>query len=138
VWAQDDPDSALAWVNKVTDPKLKTQLLGTVAVGSAYSDPQAAAEWAMKQMPSGDDLNNTMNQLMSVWVQESDASAAAQWVAQLPEGSTRQAALKGLLSQWRESDARTFAAWDNSLPTGSFRQEVSSQLANVDDMGLLR
>jgi hypothetical protein len=68
-----------------------------------YSAPVDAATWALKELPPGRLLDDTVVSIVQRWAQR-DMDGATAWVKQFPEGALRAAAVENLLAQWSPTD----------------------------------
>lgn len=95
-WAESDTKAATEWINQIPDPELQMKMVGMVAGGYANFDPQGAAQWLIQSVPPGTTLDDGIRVVIGTWVQEDSTKKAEQWVEQLPEGSTKENALRYL------------------------------------------
>jgi len=102
-WVKRDPEAAAQWVGQVSDPGLREQLAGALAVGFADIDPAQAAESAVQSIPPGAVLNRSVAEIAWTWAMQ-EPSSATTWVAQFPEGPARQMALNNVLGIWGNRD----------------------------------
>lgn len=116
-WIGSDPDKALDWIVSVNDPLLQEQLVAAGAKTYAATDPGLAAAWFVSSVKSEEVLNNNLPNLVEIWAAK-DPPAAADWVAQFPDGDMRRAALDIIVSRWLQSDPGTASAWIQTLPEG--------------------
>jgi hypothetical protein len=126
-WVKRDPDAAAQWVGRVNDPALREQLVGSLTVGYADTDPVQAAECAMQSLRPGDVLNRSVAEIAWTWALR-EPTAAVAWVAQFPEGPARQKALGNVLGIWGNRDRTAALAWIEDLPKGSLQTEAAADL----------
>jgi hypothetical protein len=126
-WAKRDPEAAAQWVNQVTDPDLREQLTGSLAMGYAERDPFQAVDWALQSLPPGQVLDQSLADIAWTWAMR-DPATAGTWVAQFPEGQTRQMSLESLMNVWGNHDPNAALTWIESLPEGSLQTEAATDL----------
>lgn len=141
-WTAQDPAAAAAWAasQRRSSPQ-RVPMLEVVAGAWWRQDRSAATTWLM-HLPNPDDQLRLLETLdyprepaeppvsaeASPLLREvstraaKDAHAAADWVAALPEGPERQAAIEQLVSWWSTQDSRAVMAWVQALPHESERQ----------------
>ena len=129
-WAQSDPDGAYQWASQVTDPGLREQFIGSLAVGAANADPSPAADFAVRALPPGSALNGSVSEIVWTWALQDPAGAGA-WLSQLPDGDLRQAALASLLNVWGNHDAEAATAWVEEMPPGPGQIQAARQLLSA-------
>ncbi len=94
-WTATDAAAAVNWVGQLQDTALRQRLLGAMAVANADQRPFQSATLAATAMEPGADQARAVVAIVQRWVQTSPADAAA-WVAQFPDGSTRDDAQREL------------------------------------------
>jgi hypothetical protein len=129
-WAQWDPRSAVEEIDKLPDPAARERLILAVASGYALAAPEAAADWLSQSFRDGPTLDRGLTGVMQAWVSTGNPVMAAQWVTKLPEGSTRDHALKELIAAWTSENPETFKNWMSALPDGPTRGQVSAVLSS--------
>lgn len=103
-WASEDAQSAAEWATQISKSELRDQTLGGIATVWSASDPVSAASFALKKLPRGRLLDDTIVSIVERWAQQ-QPEAAATWVDQFPQGSLRTAAMENLIAQWEQMDA---------------------------------
>lgn len=96
-WATADSAAATTWVEKISEPPLRENLLAAVAVALGKQDGAAAAALAATALPAGELQNRTAVAVVQRWTQSAPQSAAA-WVEQFPAGPVRDTATENLQS----------------------------------------
>ena len=135
-----DPQAALKWARSLSNISDRNTALAEVLPDIARTDPQGAAALITAEPANPDWLARV---LASQWVAQ-DATAAAQWVRDLPPGATQQEAVQGLLQSWPAEDLESAGKFALSLSDSASRnqaiQELGSQWApRVQDVaGLLQ
>jgi hypothetical protein len=114
-WISNDPSKALDWIMSVNDPAMQQQLIAAATKAYAVTDPALSAEWLVSSVQSEIVLNDTLPTILEIWAAK-DPAAAANWVAQFPEGSLRETAIETVASQWVQSDSVAAAKWIVTLP----------------------
>jgi hypothetical protein len=114
-WISRDPNPALDWIMGVNDPSLQERLIAAGAKAVAMTDPSLAAGWLVSGVQSEGLLNDTVPNIVEIWAGK-DPSEAANWVAQFPDGVSREAAVNIVSSHWLQSDSGAATAWILTLP----------------------
>lgn len=127
-WAQADSTAALQWANNLQDASRQQKALGAVAVGLAWSDPQAAGRLLAQSVKPGEVLDQSALSVVCVWSQ-SDPQAAANWVTAFPEGALQQKVLETLIQRWTTQDAAAAKNWVAALPDGPLHETAVQFLA---------
>ncbi len=79
-WARNQPERALAELEKISDPAARNLARTEAIAGWAWADARAVAEFAM-QLPSGVDRSQMLAEALPLWV-ERDPQGASEWIAQ--------------------------------------------------------
>lgn len=101
-WAHYDPAKAMAAVESIDDPVLRSEAADQVMAGWAKADAHALAEHALQAPP--DVRARALAQALPHWV-EKDPVAAGEWIAQhdtgaaFDEGTAAMANRQGLIAQ---------------------------------------
>lgn len=109
VWWEQDRGAATSWLMNLPNPDDQLRLLEILDYPRETSEPPAPAE-------SSGVLHEVSTRAAS------DARAAADWVAALPEGPERQAAIEQFVGLWAAQDSRAVMAWVHALPHESERR----------------
>ncbi len=91
-WAQQDFSSALAWALARVQSGQRDGLIARLAFVESQTDPAAAAQLAVEQIPVGPTQDETVMSVVHQWALRDPASASA-WVDQFPAGPLRDRAL---------------------------------------------
>ncbi len=156
-WADTDLNGALAWVRTQIDQGPLTPGGIAVIRGVAEQNPQAMMTLAI-ELPQSDTRAQALGVAFELWSEHepakaarflqsneqaymrelsetlaekwgmSDAAAASQWVAGLPEGSARDNATQGLARALMPYDIRTAVVWAQSISDESQRVNASKAL----------
>lgn len=113
-WVASDPNAALDWINNVSDPSLKEQLVASAAQSYALTDPAQAMTWLASSVQSDQIVKDSALNIIQTWVTK-DPAGAANLVAQLPDGDTKQAALDFVSKYWEQTDPSAANAWIQGL-----------------------
>lgn len=92
-WADRDFRATRAWVLKLPPGGERDDCLARVATVQANSSPEDAARFALKHLPPGPLLEETLISAVYQWAGR-DPAAARQWVETFPDGSLRDRALQ--------------------------------------------
>lgn len=84
-WSRNQPREALAALEGVTDPTMRSQAYGEVISGWAWTDAKAVAEYALS-LPSTDARKDALTEALPLWV-EKDPIAASEWITKNDSGS---------------------------------------------------
>ena len=114
-WVGTDPQAAFQWVNSVTDPALRTQLVAATAQSYALTDPVQAANWMVSSISSGALMNDTALNIVKTWAAQNPAQAA-DWVSDFPAGSVKAAAVQIVAGYWVHTDRDAANAWVQNTP----------------------
>jgi hypothetical protein len=109
-WASADAGSAAAWVKQIPQGDLRNQTLSGVAIVWSASEPVAAANMALDELPPGRLLDDTVISIVERWAQK-DMDGATAWVEQFPKGELRATAVENLLAQWSQTDPEGARRW---------------------------
>jgi hypothetical protein len=126
-WATTDEAGAVAWVNKLQDPKLRESMLGKIAVNVGAQDPAAGAKLVATKMSNGPDRDNATVTIVRFWASATPLDAAA-WVIQFPEGSLRDMAMDNLVDAWGKNNLADASQWVSQLPAGHSRDIAENAL----------
>ena len=78
-WAQRDPEAAIAWLGKITDPEVKSRALASAVEALAYTDPKRGLDLALAE--GGADpqkLHTAIGSLVKQWSESNLEEAIAQ------------------------------------------------------------
>ena len=117
-WAASDPAQAADWAEHIPDDPLRQSAIATIATTWADAAPVAAANLALKSLSPGKMRDDALVAIVQRWVQ-TDAGAAASWVAQFPEGALREGAMENLVKLWARQDVAQPAEWLEQLPAAA-------------------
>lgn len=129
-WAQSDAAAALKWADSLQDVGVRQSALGAIAVGLAWSDPQAAGKLLAEQVQPGEILDRSAMSVACVWSQ-TDPESAANWVAVFPEGKLQETVLEVLIQRWAAQDLPAAKTWVNELPASATRDTAQKFYADA-------
>ncbi len=129
-WAGNDPNAAYQWASRVKDPGLRDELIGSLAVGAANTDPAQAADFVLQTLPPGMALNQSVSDIVWAWALQ-DPAAAGAWVSQFPEGEWQPDALANLMDVWGNHDANGATTWIEGLSPGDFQTQAARELLST-------
>lgn len=107
-WANDDPQSAAAWLEKQDDPQMHHQAFMMIASTYAERDPDEALRWAATL--SGENSQVVMSQVIQRIAQD-DPERAGSMISQIDDGPLRESVIAGIAQMWAQSDPRAALAW---------------------------
>lgn len=128
--ADDDPASAIEWVNELENEDERAEAFGRIAVVWSNSEPESAAALVMAEMPPGRPRDRTCVQLVQRWSQQ-DPKAAISWAVDLENQSARQAGIQAAMSEWVVNGGEEAEAWVLATEEGAPRTEAEVALAKV-------
>lgn len=94
-WAVHDTDAAVRWAWSISDPRLRQELLAAVILQVAERDPATAAIMAEDDLAPGRARDDVYVSVLQRWAQQ-DGPEADRWLARLPPGATKDAAMQSL------------------------------------------
>ena len=109
-WANHAPDEAVAWTQGIEDKDLRMTITAGIATTMGETDPNAAAELALKTLQSGKLLDDTVVAILQRWAQ-TDPQAAAAWLEKFPEGQLREDAMSSFVKIWSAKDPDSSDRW---------------------------
>lgn len=96
-WARNDVEAAAAWASREPEPARRETLFAAVSIGQANTDPEAASARLVRTVTDPAALKPAVHAIVRIWAAR-DPSAAASWVAGLPDGLLRQEGEDSLLA----------------------------------------
>ena len=81
-WAQDDPNSAGAWIQSLTDSGTRTEALNSFISTISMSDPEVAVKWA--ETIQEDDARLAQFEIIAGNWMGMDETAAKNWISKSP------------------------------------------------------
>ena len=124
-------DSVSQWIAQVTDPALRDRLLAVSVKAIAVTDPDLAAGWLKQAFASEGPFAEAALSVVENWISRDPLKTSA-WVAQLPPGRSRDAAIEIVVQKWLSVDPSAAAAWIASLPE---RQEILARVKDQQEAG---
>lgn len=120
--AERDPNHAAAIYQGLTaTPTAETQgthdyrrMAEEIASVWSSSSPREAADWAVGLPEAGEVRRSAVRSVADHWLRI-DGAAAGEWILQLPEGATRDAAAERVVRTTVRSDPAVAFEWANSL-----------------------
>lgn len=97
-WAESNPSEAAAWIDQQPAGDQRDQMVGRLAYVRSQTEPVAAANLIMEQIPTGPIQDEAVITVLHQWGMRDIASATA-WVNRFPSGALRDRAeveLQGL------------------------------------------
>jgi hypothetical protein len=128
-WATVAPEDAAKWTEQIDDDKLRNQALVSVATAWAATDPNAAAQLALTEIPAGRQQQDAVVGIVERSTQI-DPKGTADWVEQFGAGTLRDTAIQNMVSIWTDKDPSGAAQWLESLPSGQFRNSAVGAYVN--------
>ncbi|HLP77897.1 MAG TPA: hypothetical protein VK327_13370, partial [Candidatus Paceibacterota bacterium] len=102
-WALQDGPGAVEWAKGIPDPALRNATLAAEVIAWSETEPEAAATFAVKTLPPGRLLEDTVVSIAQRWAQQQPQLAAA-WVAQFPPGNLKAAAAENVAAMWAQQN----------------------------------
>lgn len=113
-WVGTNAPAVLDWAQSLPSEAERVAVTNQVVINWAQNDPQAATQFA-SQHP---ELSGAVfGGIANAWFQR-DFTATTNWVACLPEGTNKNAALLALVEIWSQRDPKGMAAYALGLPAG--------------------
>ncbi|MGI9240487.1 MAG: hypothetical protein ACR2RV_06780 [Verrucomicrobiales bacterium] len=135
-WASSDFDSAEAWVAGIGDEEIRYKALNSLIAGSAYNDPQRAADAlaeaisGMSEEEASKTFSSAANRIANSWAQ-SDPVAAATWAVDHPDPKTRPNLLQGIVQQWARYEPTAASEWLTTFEPGPDRDGAIGGLVST-------
>jgi hypothetical protein len=131
-WVGTNAPAVLDWAQSLPSEAERIAVTNQVVINWAHHAPQAATQFASQHPElSGAVFGNIAN----TWFQ-CDFTATTNWIASLPDGAKKDAALLALAEAWSERDPKGMAAYALGLPAGETQTQylwvACSQLAGRD------
>jgi hypothetical protein len=127
-WAATEPEEARSWAQDISDEVLRTRLIGAIAMTLGDTNPIAAANLALEEMPAGKAQDDAIVGIVQRWAQ-TNPEAAADWVAGFPAGALRDAAMENVVKLWADQDRNSAGLWINGLDRESGRDSAARAYA---------
>ena len=119
-WARSDFQGALQYAINVPDSTMRSDVLRAMSMNPA-GNRQELLDAVFEHMPTGDNFQQSVSQIMSSWAREDPAAAAAA-AAQLPPGRIFSQSVSLIASQWSQTGRKEEVfAWAKTLPEGEAR-----------------
>jgi hypothetical protein len=125
VWTSYDPRAAAAWIDGMTEPRLRQTALMTVASAYAQQQPEEALQWLISLSPR--DASMASGFVFSTLAQ-ADPKRASELVATLPEGSGRFDATSQIVAIWAQNEPSAAAQWVESIANDEQRRQLTATL----------
>jgi hypothetical protein len=113
-WAETDAPAALNWAQSLPADAERIAAINQVIASLARKDPPSAIQFTNV---TADLSGATLGEIASAWLQR-DLTAATNWVATLPDGEKKEAALQALAEPWVRSDPKGMITYALGLPAG--------------------
>ncbi|HEU6448262.1 MAG TPA: hypothetical protein VFV23_07490 [Verrucomicrobiae bacterium] len=97
-WALTDEPNAQTWSEQISNDILREQAVAAVATVLGNSNPAAAADLAVQELPPGKAQQDAIALIIQHWAQQ-NPTAAENWVEQTPQGFLREVAEQNLFVQ---------------------------------------
>jgi hypothetical protein len=136
---QDDPAAATAWVASLESARDRALAGGEIAIQTAAADPARAAALLAESGMTGPEFDQVAVQVLESWTNQTPEDAAA-WVLRFPPGTSRDSAVKTLVTRWVQGDAGAAFSWLSKLSNPAVRKEASLNMAHalVDNPDFIR
>ncbi|MDB6076440.1 MAG: hypothetical protein JWO82_187, partial [Akkermansiaceae bacterium] len=120
-------DSASKWLEtEKLSPEEAAGLSGGIDASLAKGDTGRWIDWMSGVLPV-DQLGTKVDELVKFWTQEDYRSAGA-WLENVPEGATRDAAVKAYAGTVASADPGVAAQWALTLPAGDERTNLMKNI----------
>ncbi len=128
-WAERDPLSAAAWVEKTTHGELRGKLLKVVAASFAESDLQASIAWA-EGLDAASEREAVLREITRQ-AAVSDPRAALEIAGRITDGKQCREAVLECLREWARHDPLQAAEYAGRLPGPVSRDEALASVASA-------
>ena len=108
------PDATRQWVSSLPDERLRAGAMDRVINQLAKADPQGTVDWMLTN--PGRTTDKKLDDVFYQWMKSDDSGALA-YYQNLPAGSERSNALRGIVNAMANEDPRTAAAFLDSHAT---------------------
>lgn len=127
---EEDPNAATAWVATLESPKDRALGGAEIALRVSTTDPARAARLLAESGISGSGFDAVAAQVLDNWTIQTPTDAAA-WVLRFPAGTSRDSAVKTVVTRWVQSDPGAAFSWMSQLNNPAVRKETSRTMAAV-------
>ncbi len=139
-WARSDFQGALQYAINVSDSTTRSDVLRAMSMNPS-GNRQELLDAVFEYMPTGDNFQQSVSQIISSWAREDPAAAAAA-AAQLPLGRIFSQSVSMIASQWSQTGRKEEVfAWAKTLPEGEARRgalgSLFSQWSSQDPQGAI-
>jgi hypothetical protein len=124
---EQDPERALVLLNGLEPAAIDRCQLLVFEKWAAVDPARAARRWYQGGNPISDDVGEV---IFPAWMEKQPA-AAMEWAKALPEGSTREKALKTCLLSLSSSRGEEALQLSQTLPAGTWRNDVVVQIVKT-------
>ena len=126
-WARTDFQGALQYAISVSDSTMRSDILRAMSMNPA-GNRQELLDAVFEHMPTGDNFQQSVSQIISSWAREDPAAAAAA-AAQLPPGRIFSQSVSQIAAQWSQTGRKEDVfAWAKTLPEGEARNGALGSL----------
>lgn len=99
-WASADLPAARAWTESQPPGEFRSELVTRIGFALAQSDPEAAANYVVREMEPGPGQEEAAISVLHQWLQK-EPDAARAWVEEFPPGAMRDRALQEVAGMQR-------------------------------------
>lgn len=124
-WAQQDPQAAAQWVDKLPQGPKKQQATATVMANWSRADTNSAIRW-LQSMPEGDARDQAIANLVNQNAAR-DPLAALEYFRMIKNDNIRLGTVPTLARELAKKDVNKAAEWISSLPEGRLRDQATQQ-----------
>ena len=125
VWAESDPEGAVAWAKELPKGTLRHRALDTVIQHPAMRDPATALEPAQTLGSSNRNFGGAFWAVFNVWAAQ-DPQAATAWFNTLTEGPARTTAPSSFVSGLAQNSPEDAARYAALMPPGEAQNSAAS------------
>lgn len=130
-WATIDVSASAAWLLQNVSPSPeRTAAISELAGMFAHHDPSSGLTWLDQLTP--EERSTARNILAATWA-ETDAPAAARWLAAQPNLDLDPEATSTILIGFLSQNEEAFTSWLDSLPNGPLKQQAMDLSAPPED-----
>ncbi len=128
-WAEDNPQAALAWGERMENAGTRKQVMGAVVEQWAESDPLALLAWS--RTAQDDEIRRQAVSRGISFLALKDLPAALTEIGSLPAGDDRNRAVIGAADGLAQQDARGAVQLLSQLESGPERTQALSRICEV-------
>lgn len=128
-WASDQPESAMAWVEGIADPKERNDFTRGLVHGLAQRDVETATAYVMKLSEAGNERAGEYMGAIARHQLSQGVESAAAWSDSLPDGPIKGSALHTIANDYVRQDPEKAAEWISQYAESDFALRAISEIS---------